>query len=540
MVTKKCSVRAAKKAGRRNGFTRGSNNLRMSALIEHSQSNDHVAAHNLTPQQVAMKGHCDKATETSKKKLCSQLKIVFHMAKHDLPSNHFVAQTELLQALEAPDFVTTDGIYCHSDSVDDMEKALEHIVVEQIREKLKNSDFIGIIIDETVNITVNKKLIIYLKLEIKGKVETCFLGNYDVDSGTARCIYDRVVAVLREMDIALSRVIGLGSDGASVMMGRHGGVGALFKQANPFSIQVHCVAHRAALAALDAEKAVENIRAYKNTISSVYSFYRHSATRTARLRQLTAALSDEDMVSLKQPCAVRWLSLHRAVEAMKHNWAAVVMEINEEAVGGNTQAQGLLGQIQTYSFIALTHALADLLPVMTKLNLVFQKDNVNLSSIRPIVQASVAAFTHLRDVPGPEEETFQAGYKDGTYKDVKVTNSSDRSIQAFKKARERYVQHLIDALLDRFPEDCMDLLHCLDALLNPSRYPQTHSALQEYAEPAIRRIICHFTSLESPDTAPLIDTVSLRRDALAVMTALRGYGGLHFSTACEVLICDFN
>ncbi|CAM4543814.1 unnamed protein product [Leuciscus chuanchicus] len=413
-----------------------------------------------------MKGHCDKATETSKKKLYSQLKIVFHMAKHDLPSNHFVAQTELLQALEAPDFVTTDGIYCHSDSVDDMGRALEHVVVEQIREKK------------------GKTLIVYLKLEIKGKVETCFLGNYDVDSGTARCIYDRVVAVLREMDIALSRVIGLGSDGASVMMGRHGGVGALFKKANPFCIQVHCVAHRAALAALDAAKAVENIRAYKNTISSVYSFYRHSATRTTRLRQLTAALSDEDLVSLKQPCAVRWLSLHRAVEAMKHNWAAVAMELNEEAVGGNTQAQGLLGQIQTYSFIALTQALADLLPIQFNSIqfkfIFFQKDNVNLSSIRPIVQASVTAFTQLRDVPGPEEETFQAGYKDGTYKDVKVTNSSKRSIQAFKKARERYVQNLIDALHDRFPEDCMDLLHCLDALLNPSRYPQTHSGNEGY------------------------------------------------------------
>lgn len=113
---------------------------------------------------------------------------------------------------------------------------------------------------------------------MEGKVETCFIGNYDVDCGTARCIYDCLVAVLREMDIELSRVIGLGSDGASVMMGRHGGVGALLKQANPFSIQVHCVAHRAALAALDAEKAVNNIKAYKNTISSVYSFYKHLAT----------------------------------------------------------------------------------------------------------------------------------------------------------------------------------------------------------------------------------------------------------------------
>ena len=39
---------------------------------------------------------------------------------------------------------------------------------------------------------------------------------------------------------------------------------------------------------------------------------------------------------------------------------------------------------------------------------------------------------------------------------------------------------------------------------------------------------------------PLIDAVSMQRDALSVMTALRGYGGLHFSTAVEVLICDMN
>ena len=32
----------------------------------------------------------------------------------------------------------------------------------------------------------------------------------------------------------------------------------------------------------------------------------------------------------------------------------------------------------------------------------------------------------------------------------------------------------------------------------------------------------------------------MRRDALYVMTALRGYGGLHFSTAVKVLICDIN
>ena len=120
--------------------------------------------------------------------------------------------------------------------------------------------------------------------------------------------------------------------------------------------------HRTALAAKDAAKAVDRVGAYKRTISAVYSFSKHSASRTNRLRQLTATLSEEDMTSLKQPCAVRWLSLHRAVESIKKNWPALVMELNEEAVGGNAQAQGILGQIQPYSFIALTHTLADVLP----------------------------------------------------------------------------------------------------------------------------------------------------------------------------------
>ncbi|XP_033977285.1 zinc finger protein 862-like [Trematomus bernacchii] len=491
-----------------------------------------------------MKGHCERANEASNMKLCSQLKVVFHMAKNDIAGNQYAGLTELLREVKAPDFVTGDGIYRHSDSVDDMEKAIDEVLIKQLDEKLKKSDFIGIIIDETVNITVDKKLIIYVKLQIKGKVETCFLGNYDVHSGTAQCIFDKVDEVLRERDVKLSSVIGLGSDGASVMMGKRAGVGALLKRESAFCIQVHCVAHRVALAALDAAKAVDQVGVYKRTVSSVYSFYKHSASRTNRLRQMTAALGDEDVKSLKQQCAVRWLSLHRAVEGIKLNWPALVMELHEEAVGGNAQAKGILGQIQPYCFIAWTHALADVLPVMTKLNLVFQKEDVNLATIRPMVHASVAALTQLRDSPGPEEERFQADCQNGMYRDVNVTHADDRSRQAFSNVRVRYITHLIDALHNRFPEESLSIITSFDVLLNPSRYPNAQSALQIYAEPALKTIIGHFgQGIASEDdsaqaSAPLIDATSAHRDAIPVMTALRGYGGLHFLTACEVLVRD--
>ncbi|XP_073329080.1 uncharacterized protein C17orf113-like [Pagrus major] len=466
------------------------------------------------------------------------------MAKNDVACHQYEGLTQLLGAVKAPDFVTRDGIYRHSDSVDDMEKALESVVMKQLDEKLKGSDFIGVIIDETVNITVDKKLIIYVKLEEKGKVETRLLGNYDVHSGDAQCIFNKLVEVLRERDVELSRVIGLGSDGASVMMGKRAGVGALLRRESAFSIQVHCVAHRVALAAQDAAKSVDQIGAYKRTVSSVYSFYKHSASRTNRLRKLTAALSDEDMTSLKQPCAVRWLSLHKAVESMKSNWPALVMELNEEAVGGSAQAQGILGQIQQYSFIALTHTLSDVLPVMTKLNMVFQKEDVNLATIRPMVNASVAALTQLRDAPGPEEERFEAECVHNMYTDVQMTHASDRAVQVFKKTRADYIKHLIDALHNRFPQNSLDLLNCFDVLLNPSRYPQRTSELSEYAEPAIETIIGHFgreisREDESAAAAPLIDGTNVKRDGIAVMSALRGYGGLDFRKGCEVLIRDF-
>ena len=210
-------------------------------------------------------------------------------------------------------------------------------------------------------------------------------------------------------------------------------------------------------------------------MNSVYSFYKHSATRTNRLREINANLDEEDIKSLKQQCAVRWLSLHRAVSAIKDNWPALVLELTEEAEEGNAQARGIVNQIQTYNFTAMTHMLCDVLPVMTKLNLVFQKEDVNLSSIRPMVQASVTALTQLIESPGTEEKLFHEGTKDGLFKKVKLTQADQRFIHAFNSVREKYIQHLSDALKDRFPEYDLDILNCFDVVFNPTRYPNSSS-----------------------------------------------------------------
>ncbi|KAI4830680.1 hypothetical protein KUCAC02_002296 [Chaenocephalus aceratus] len=146
-----CSLCA--RSGIKNGFTRGSTNMRASALTEHSQCQDHTFAVNAGQQQMAMKSHIDSAKEQSSQKLHSQLKVVFHMAKNDIPGNQFRGMTDLLRAVGVPDFGTDDGIYKHSESLCDMERALEgdEQLGEQLDDNLKASEFIGIIIDETVH-----------------------------------------------------------------------------------------------------------------------------------------------------------------------------------------------------------------------------------------------------------------------------------------------------------------------------------------------------------------------------------------------------
>ena len=44
---------------------------------------------------------------------------------------------------------------------------------------------------------------------------------------------------------------------------------------------------------------------------------------------------------------------------------------------------------------------------------------------------------------------------------------------------------------------------------------------------------------DSTTATTFIDAASAKRDAIPMMTALRSYGGLHFSSACEMLIRDY-
>ena len=76
------------------------------------------------------------------------------------------------------------------------------------------------------------------------KLVSCssFLKIVDVVDGTAECIEEAIRAYTTDKELAFSKLMGFGSDGASVMTGRLPGVATRLHRRNPYLVAIHCVA----------------------------------------------------------------------------------------------------------------------------------------------------------------------------------------------------------------------------------------------------------------------------------------------------------
>ncbi len=92
-------------------------------------------------------------------------------------------------------------------------KSIADTLTEKMLHPIHESPFVGAIIDETVNVTVDKKLIVYLRIVVDGRPKSLFLANATVASGDAETITNALLNVFTSKGIDFGKVVGLGSDG---------------------------------------------------------------------------------------------------------------------------------------------------------------------------------------------------------------------------------------------------------------------------------------------------------------------------------------
>ena len=336
-------------------------------------TNSHKEALSLGKSADFFKKSQAKADTKRNDTLRSQLATAFFMVKHNIAIHKFPEMMKLQEFNGAP----TSTYYMHHSAVDEMITSIDSVLLKSMKEEIRDAPFVSIIVDESTDIAVFKKLIMYLQyVDHGGNVKVTFLKDADVQDGTAQTIVDAAKTVLNEMDITITKIIALGSDGAAVMTGRHNGVGVKLKRECPVFIHVHCCAHRLSLAVSQSAKEVADVSQYQTTINQVFRYYDNSAVRYNELREIQDVLLNTT-VTLKEPKSVRWLSLDEAIQAIWKCWPALVGSMGQQAAAGNPVAVGLSKKVESFSFIALTALLLDILPVFSILSKAFQAETLN-------------------------------------------------------------------------------------------------------------------------------------------------------------------
>jgi len=300
---------------------------------------------------------------------------------------------------------------------------------------------------------------------VRNEVKTAFIDIQDIADGTANTIVQAIHSCMAKRSLDISKLGGFATDGASVMVGCHSGVATQLKQCCPSLISIHCVNHRLALAASHAADHIPYLQRFKTHLRNLFSFYQNSAVRMAGLHAIQAILSDSEM-KLKEAKDVRWLSHDAAVAALLRTLPSLLASLDREASEhGEPTAEGLLRFVKTYFFIATVHLLHKVLPHVSRLSRIFQRENVDLTLLRPCVDATIAAVKlykndNLEDV----DTTISTDLKDYTI------HTSDTHKRDFKKqVQDKYITALVAQLKDRLP-DVVELEAF--SIFDPSKVPE--------------------------------------------------------------------
>ena len=193
------------------------------------------------------------------------------------------------------------------------------------------------------------------------------------------------------------------------MTGRRNGVAKRLSDTVRFPklLSIHSVNHRLALAAAHAADDIPYLVRCKATVQTLFLFYQNSAVRMAGLHAIQEVLADP-VVKLKQAKDDRWLSHEAVISSILCTMPSLIASLEREASERDQPAAvGLVKFVKTYYFVACCKLLSKVLPHFNRLSLLFQRENIDLSAIQPILDATIHAIQQFRELDVEAEQFIE-------------------------------------------------------------------------------------------------------------------------------------
>ena len=232
----------------------------------------------------------------------------------------------------------------------------------------------------------------------------------------------------------LNKLVALGSDGASVMLGKNGGVIAILKEKQPSMIAVHCARHRLELTYKDAVKQIPLAEKVVTLLSGLYYMYRNSPLNRTNLKNAFICLNMKTCLPTRAG-GTRWVGhvlkahdnflsgykafrLHleqvhvsnvnlqrliftssNGIQQFKLNTHSINFQlaVSKEKSGSKSKAVGFLKLLWPHDVIAMALFLQDILTILHKVSLKFQQDGSLLADISLCIKTTLARIKSLKD-----------------------------------------------------------------------------------------------------------------------------------------------
>lgn len=86
---------------------------------------------------------------------------------------------------------------------------------------------------------------------------------------------------------------------------------------------------------------------------------------------------------------------------MIHTLPSIFVSLDCEASeNSEPTAHGLLNFMKSYKFVACAYLLSDILPPLSQLSLIFQKQNIDFSLVQPCLKTTIDSIKQYETTPG--------------------------------------------------------------------------------------------------------------------------------------------
>ena len=382
-----------------------------------------------------------------------------------------------------------NAVYTSKDSVVQFVEALGQRVLEFLLKRLRQAPFYSLMADKFTDITTVEELSIYCRWVEDGLPVEHFLHIIPLTKDDPKTIYTTLVDVFRVKDSPLSKLVGMGFDGAATFSGKRNGVHSLLKKNFPHALYVHCHCHLLQLACVQAANHTRGIKHVYTTLTTLWKYFHYFPKRTERLKVVQRVLDLPELKMIK-PSDTCWLAHERCVEAVKERYCAIVHALNNIYYETNEpEALGISKTLCKKSSITAIYLLDYVLPQVAKLSKTLQAERLDLT----VVSALVESVLHsLDDALLPTAnwvlELIDAHDQLDDATGIKVTPDDISSFQ--KNVAQSFAVDLKNNISSHFASQ--DVVSAF-SVFNPQKMPDVSSShLASYGEDSIDVLMNHY------------------------------------------------